>query len=154
MQLLVQGIPTDHADHLRRGGFDANHQPPVRTRAEGGRNPCRHCLGLIAPGDPMLVVAYRPFAEAQPYAEVGPVFVHAEACPRYRGADLPAWFAHLTPALIRGYDARDWIVYPTGAVIAGDALAERARAILADPAVAYVHVRSQFNCFQARIERG
>ncbi|MBL8622792.1 MAG: DUF1203 domain-containing protein [Myxococcales bacterium] len=154
MQLLVQGIPTDHADHLRRGGLDANHQPPVRTVAEGGRNPCRHCLGLIAPGEPMLVLAYRPFAAAQPYAEIGPVFVHADACPRYRDAALPAWFAHLTPALIRGYDARDWIVYPTGAVVAGPELADRARTILGDPAVAYVHVRSQFNCYQARIERG
>lgn len=153
MQLLVQGIPTDHADHLRRGGLDANQQPPVGTHAEGGRNPCRHCLELIAPGDAMLVLAYRPFAAPQPYAEVGPVFLHADACPRYRATALPAWFAQLTPALIRGYDARDWILYPTGAVVSGADLADRARAILADPAVAYVHVRSQFNCFQVRIER-
>lgn len=153
MQLLVQGIPTDHADLLRRGGLDANQQPPVGTHAEGGRNPCRHCLELIAPGDAMLVLAYRPFAAPQPYAEVGPVFLHADACPRYRGAALPAWFAQLTPALIRGYDARDWIVYPTGAVVSGADLADRAHAILVDPAVAYVHVRSQFNCFQVRIER-
>ena len=153
MQLLVQGIPTDHADHLRRGGLDANQQPPVASHAEGGRNPCRHCLELIAPGDAMLVLAYRPFAAPQPYAEVGPVFLHADACPRYRATALPAWFAHLTPALIRGYDARDWILYPTGAVVSGADLADRARAILVDPAVAYVHVRSQFNCFQVRIER-
>ncbi len=154
MQLAITGIPTDHADHLRRGGADANHQPPVRTVADGGRNPCRHCLGLIAPGAPMLIVGYRPFVAPQPYAEVGPIFLHAESCPRYRGAALPAWFAHLTPAIIRGYDATDTIAYATGDVIDGPAIAARAAAILADPAIAYVHVRSKFNCFQVRIDRG
>lgn len=137
MSLLVQGLATEI----------------VHTVARGGRNPCRHCLALIAPGAPMLIVGVRPFATVQPYAEVGPVFLHAEPCTRYRGDDLPPWFAHLTPALIRGYDRDDRIVYPTGAVIDGPTIAARARAILADPEVAYVHVRSQWNCFQVQLER-
>jgi Protein of unknown function (DUF1203) len=153
MQLRIQGIPTDHVTHLRAGGLDANGQPPVISRAAGGRNPCRHCLGLIADGDQMLVLAYRPFDRVQPYAELGPIFVHHDACPRYDQPELPRWFAALTPALVRGYDARDWICYPTGAVVTGPELPARCQAILADPDIAYVHVRSQFNCFQARVER-
>ena len=54
---------------------------------------------------------------------------------------------------MRGYDARDWIRYGTGRVVPGAALDETVRAILRDPAIAYVHVRSKFGCFQCRVDR-
>lgn len=153
MQLLIQGLPTEHAEHLWAGGPDANGQPPLQRVAAGGANPCRHCLGLIADGEPKLVLSYRPFSAAQPYAETGPIFLHAQACKHYRSHALPAWFAYLSPALIRGYDHDDWIRYDTGAVVAGSELTQHCQSILADPAVAYVHIRSKFNCFQCRVDR-
>lgn len=153
MELLIRGLPTEHAQHLRAGGPDANGQPPLQRVAEGGANPCRHCLGLIADGEPKLVLSYRPFDAAQPYAETGPIFLHARACEAYRSRRLPAWFAHLSPALIRGYGHDDWIRYDTGAVVAGTELGDRCQQILADPEVAYVHIRSKFNCFQCRVDR-
>ena len=128
--------------------------PPLRVVAQGLGNPCRHCLQLIREGDEKLVLAYRPFDHAQPYAETGPVFLHAADCPRYEADALPAWFAHLTPALVRGYSAEDWIVYETGRVVPGTELADTCRSLLARDDVAYVHIRSKFNCFQARVERG
>lgn len=153
LRLAVRGIPTDHAQALRLGGPDAHGQAALSAVAEGAGNPCRHCLGLIREGERKLVLAYRPFAQAQPYAETGPIFLHATDCERYDGEALPAWFSHLSPALVRGYDAADWIVYETGRVVAGPELAEACRDILARPDVAYVHIRSKFNCFQARVER-
>lgn len=55
---------------------------------------------------------------------------------------------------MRGYSAQDRIVYATGAVTAVGALSARAATLLADPRVAYVHVRSaRNNCFQVRIDR-
>lgn len=152
--LRVRGIPTAHADALRAGSPDAHGQAPLRAAAQGSGNPCRHCLQLIAEGDTKLVLAYRPFDRAQPYAETGPIFLHAADCPRYEADALPAWFAHLSPALVRGYDANDWIVYETGQVVSGQTLADACRAILAREDVAYVHIRSKFNCFQCRVERG
>jgi len=80
MQLLIQGLPTVQAQRLWSGGPDANGQPPLQRLAQGGANPCRHCLGLIADGEPKLVLSYRPFDTAQPYAEAGPIFLHAQAC--------------------------------------------------------------------------
>lgn len=154
LRLAVRGIPTDHAAALRHGGPDAHGQPALVATAEGSGNPCRHCLGLIREGDRKLVLAYRPFGHAQPYAETGPIFLHADDCTRYEADALPAWFAHLTPALVRGYGANDWIVYETGRVVPGTELADACRAILAREDVAYVHIRSKFNCFQARVERG
>lgn len=154
MRLLVQGIPSDTAHHLRAGGADAHGQPPLARPAEGQANPCRHCLQLIAEGEPKLVLAYRPFDALQPYAETGPIFLHQKDCPRYEADTLPAWFAYLTPAIVRGYGADDWIKYETGAVVSGPELTAKCRQILTDPEVAYVHIRSKFNCFQCRVDRG
>jgi hypothetical protein len=153
MSLAITGIPTRHARLLQAGGPDAHGQPPVVRTAEGLANPCRHCLQLITPGQEKLVLSYRPFDALQPYAESGPVFLHRQACARYEADRLPAWFAHLTPALVRGYGHDDWIRYETGAVVAGSELESACSRILEDPAAAYVHVRSKFNCFQCRVER-
>jgi hypothetical protein len=154
MQLRVRGIPTGHVQHFREGGADANGQAPIVVKAEGGANPCRHCLGLIADGAPKLVLSYRPFeGEVQPYAETGPIFLHQSACTQYDAAALPAWFTFLDPAAIRGYGADGWIRYETGRVVRGRELSEAAASILADDGVAYVHVRSKFGCFQCRVDR-
>ena len=152
-RFAVRGIPTEHADRLRQGGPDANGQAPLSTTAQGGANPCRHCLQLIGDGDAKLILAYRPFEAAQPYAETGPIFLHGTPCPRYEGDTLPAWFAYLQPALIRGYDREDWIRYDTGQVVPGPDLASACEKILSDSTVAYVHIRSKFNCFQCRVDR-
>jgi Protein of unknown function (DUF1203) len=149
----VTGIATSECEAIWTGGLDANGQAPQRAAATGGKNPCRHCLGLIPEGEPLLVLAYRPFAALQPYAETGPIFLHATPCKRYEGDSLPAWFQHLDPAVVRGYDERDWIRYDTGQIVRGKDIARTCEAILADTTVAYVHVRSKFNCFQCRVDR-
>lgn len=154
MKIRVLGIPSPITLALRRGAPDANGQPALAAQAEGQANPCRHCLGLIKEGDEMLVFSHRPFNTVQPYAETGPVFLHATDCVHYDADTLPGWFQYLEPALIRGYDDRDWIRYETGKVVSGPALDAECRAILARPEVAYVHIRSRFNCFQCRVERG
>ena len=153
MTLRIQGISTDDVRRLRDGGPDANGQPPLVRVAEGVANPCRHCLGLIAEGDDKLVLSYRPFDRAQPYAETGPIFLHRDPCTRYDGDAVPAWFDFMDPAIVRGYDGDDWIRYDTGDVVRGPEITAACRTILADPTVAYVHVRSKFNCFQCRVDR-
>jgi hypothetical protein len=153
MSLSVRGIPTETFNRFRDGGADANEQPPVVIKAEGGANPCRHCLGLIAEGEPELVLSYRPFGGAQPYAETGPIFLHQSACPRYDGAELPPWFAFMDHAAIRGYGANDWIRYDTGRIVRGSELPDATASILEDRSVAYVHIRSKFGCFQCRVDR-
>lgn len=153
MRLAVRGIESDFVDLMRRGGEDENGQVALRIKAMGPANPCRHCLQLIAEGDDKLVLAYRPFTGLQPYAEVGPIFLHQRDCVRYDAECLPAWFNYLEPALIRGYGHDDWIRYETGNVVAGGELAAECEKILGNPDVAYVHIRSKFNCFQCRVDR-
>ncbi|HRK63732.1 MAG TPA: DUF1203 domain-containing protein [Terricaulis sp.] len=152
--LRVAGIPTAEAEHFRSGGVDANGQAPVVRAAHGVANPCRHCLGLIAEGEPMLILAYRPFdPPAQPYAETGPIFLHQRACARYEGDALPAWFKFLDPAAIRGYGADGWIRYETGQIVRGGELTAASASILSNAEIAYVHIRSKFGCFQCRVDR-
>lgn len=89
----------------------------------------------------------------QPYAEVGPIFLCAGPCAAGGGEALPEALA--APGyIVRGYGADDRIVYGTSGVVATDRIAARARELLADARVAYVHVRSaRNNCFHCRIER-
>jgi hypothetical protein len=146
-------IPTDLVAAYRAGGPDANGQVPERDVASGSGNPCRHCLGQVPEGAPMLVLAHRPFATVQPYAEVGPIFLCGDDCAQGGGEDLPAM---LTSAeyIVRGYGADERILYGTGGVIATGQIKMRAAELLADPAVAFVHIRSaKNNCFQCRVER-
>jgi Protein of unknown function (DUF1203) len=153
MKLAVRGIDSNFVSLIRNGGEDANGQRALGRKAVGLANPCRHCLQLIAEGEEKLVLAYRPFGALQPYAEVGPIFLHQRECQRYEGEQLPAWFAYLQPALIRGYGYDDWIRYETGTVVAGSELAAECQRILINPEVAYIHIRSKYNCFQCRVER-
>lgn len=147
-------IPTETVRAYQAGGPDANGQPPERNISDGGGNPCRHCLDMIPEGAGMLVLAHRPFPALQPYAEVGPIFLCAEACEPGGGAELPAMLAS-PDYIVRGYGADHRIVYGTGAVTPTASIAARAEALFGDPRVAYVHVRSARNtCFQCRIDRG
>lgn len=153
MRLSVRGIDSEFVNLVRNGGNDANGQRPLCIKAVGPANPCRHCLQLIAEGEDKLVLAYRPFNAPQPYAEVGPIFLHQRECQRYDGQKLPDWFAYLQPALIRGYGYDDWMRYETGNVVSGDKLSAECGRILESPEVAYVHIRSKYNCFQCRVDR-
>lgn len=153
MRLFVQGIPTPDMRRLQSGVPDANGQPAVKQVADGGANPCRHCLNLISDGDDKLVLSYRPFTELQPYAEAGPIFLHAHECERYESDRLPDWFAYLEPAVVRGYGHDNWIKYETGTVVSGKDLAASCHRILTNSEVAYVHIRSKFGCFQCRVDR-
>jgi hypothetical protein len=154
MKLSVRGIATEEAERIRAGGPDAHGQPALRRLAEGPANPCRHCLALIAEGDEKLVLAYRPFAAPHPYAETGPIFLHASPCQRYASESPPPWFVFLEPALVRGYGEDDWIRYDTGRVVPGRDLDGVTRSILGDPSIRYVHIRSKYGCFQCRVDRG
>ena len=97
----------------------------------------------------------RPFPTLQPYAETGPIFLHAEPCARAADASaIPPMLARRKAHLIKGYDGDDRIVYSTGQVVASGELEAEAVKIFERPEVAYVHVRSAVNnCFTCRIDR-
>ncbi|OHV71808.1 DUF1203 domain-containing protein [Ensifer sp. LCM 4579] len=154
MTLRYIAMPDEEAHRIWRGGRDAYGNLPERHISDGDGVPCRHCLRNVEAGRAYLILAYRPFSSVQPYAETGPIFLHAEECPATNGESLPAILMSSNDYLLRGYGADERIVYGTGGVISQESIKSRAEALLARPDVAFVHVRSaKYNCYQCRIER-
>ncbi|MCJ8520732.1 hypothetical protein ABID21_003952 [Pseudorhizobium tarimense] len=151
---IFSAIPTDHAKTLWSGSPDAYDRLPERMISPGGGMPCRHCLRHIEKGEELLVLAYRPFPALQPYAETGPIFLHAKPCSRYNDrAEIPPILSS-PDYIVRGYGIDDRIVYGSGAVTPTERLVERAEELLAQASISYLHVRSaRNNCYQCRIER-
>lgn len=148
-------MPSAQAQIYWKGGSDAHGLPPERHVSGGVGVPCRHCLGEVAAGEDYLILAYRPFPDLQPYAEVGPIFLHASPCHAYDGkAAVPAMYLDGEPRILRGYGRDNRIIYGSGRVVPPENMAAYAATLLDDPATAYVHVRSATNnCFACRIDR-
>lgn len=153
MTIRFIALPTQEAEAFRAGAPDAYGNAPERQTSPGGM-PCRHCLGEIAAGEPMLLLAYRPFPAIQPYAETGPIFLHAAPCRRYEASEVLPPMLSSPDYIVRGYGENDRIVYGTGAVTPTGRIAAYAAELLSRPGIAYAHVRSaRNNCFQCRLER-
>jgi hypothetical protein len=152
--LKITALPTDTVRALQAGGPDANGQTAEPSTSDGGGNPCRHCLRYIPKGADMLILAHRPFPAPQPYAELGPVFLCADECPRFEGGEMPEVLQGSPDYLIKGYGQDDRIVYGTGMVVEQARMMKQAEEIFTDPRIAYIHIRSaRNNCYQARIDR-
>lgn len=147
-------MATDEVRAYQRGAPDAYGNAPERRVSDGSDLPCRHCLRTVDAGEEYLVLAHRPFPTPQPYAETGPIFLHASQCLRAAEVDvLPPLFLSSPDYILRGYSSDDRIVYGTGGVVATEEIGARAQDLLAREEVAYVHMRSaRNNCFQVRIE--
>ncbi len=148
-------MPTEEAEAYWAGAPDANGQKPEVHVSDGDGVPCRHCLEYVEKGEPYLILAYRPFPTAQPYAEIGPIFLHAKPCVRSpETEELPAMFQHGESRLLKGYNAQDRIVYGTGEIVTSKDMNTAAARILAHEDVRYIHVRSSLNnCYSCRIDR-
>ena len=153
MSIKIVALPTSSVLDLISGNPDANGQKPEVSVSNGNGNPCRHCLREISPGRKMLVLAYRPFGDIQPYAEVGPIFLCADGCERYLETSVEPELYRNREMLIRGYDDKDCIVYGTGKVVPVSEMENEASLILAMKTVKYLHARSPTNnCYHFRIE--
>lgn len=148
-------MTSQQARAFQEGALDANGQLPERYVSKGGGIPCRHCLQHVAEGNAFLALAFRPFDSLQPYAELGPIFLHADSCERYEdNANIPELLLNSKTVLLRGYTHEDRILYGSGQVVASSSINEVASKLFENPKIAYIHVRSATNnCFTCRIER-
>ncbi len=154
MAIRFSGLPTEEVRALQASGPDAYGNEPERRISDGEGTPCRHCLRKVAKGEPYLVLAYRPFQSLQPYAETGPIFLHANECESATpDSQLPEILSS-SEYIVRGYDEDERIVYGTGSVVSTADVIARAEEIFTDEHIAFVHVRSaRNNCFQCRVVR-
>jgi Protein of unknown function (DUF1203) len=148
----VEALPEERLATIRRTGVDDAGNEVGPPRQANGGEPLRCCLRYAKPSESILLIAYRPFDADGPYAETGPVFVHANRCGGYAGDDYPDAFRD-RPQVLRCYDQ-------TGTVIGGrlsepggdvEALIEQ---LLSEPRVDRIHTRNVvFGCYMSQIRR-
>ena len=136
----VAALPPDELERIRARGVDDFGNPLEPETVTGPGTPLRCCLRDAEPDESVVLIAYRPAAVGGPYAEVGPVFVHAETCAGYADVDRYPQGFRSRNQLLRAYDARGRQV--ENVVVDGPA-AERAIVdLLGRPGVAYLHSRN------------
>ncbi|HMD03101.1 MAG TPA: DUF1203 domain-containing protein [Candidatus Baltobacteraceae bacterium] len=129
----------------------ANASSIVVAGSERG-GPCRHCLRESQPGERLALTGYRPFDAPNPYAETGPIFLHADGCERYAAQSVLPENYRTRPLVLRAYDARHWIA--DAKLAAPGAFEETLAALLAGEGVSYVHARHvAYGCYAFRVER-
>jgi uncharacterized protein DUF1203 len=129
------------------------HGNELRVRiSETDSAPCRSCLRVTPLGTPLILFAHRPFTTAGPYAETGPVFVHADACTPYPGSSAFPDDFRSRILVLRAYDAQGDINDAT--LAAGDDAEAMLTRLFDDAAVVVVHARNPaWGCFDFAITR-
>lgn len=152
--LHFKPMPTVIARAYQNGEPDAYGRVPERQISDGEGAPCRHCLKHVPKGAEMLVLAYCPFPEKQPYAETGPIFLCADQCEAHSETEeVPEVLTTSPTYLLKGYTEDDRILYGSGAIIKQGEVTDAASGLLKLEGVKYVHVRSASNnCYITRIE--
>jgi Protein of unknown function (DUF1203) len=150
----VEAIPASALRRIRAAGRDDQGNPLRISVAQEAGAPLRCCLREAAIGERLALIAWRPFDRDGPYAEVGPVFVHAEECPGYGSPSAyPEGYRHRRQ-VFRPYDHDGDMVYDALEIVEGaDAEAAIAR-ILARRDVAVIHSRNLLaGCYMFSIRR-
>jgi hypothetical protein len=146
-------IETPLAQQLRAMRRTDDGLTPRRQIVEpDGAAPCRHCLKEASPGDAVILTSLSPFSNHGPYNERGPIFIHADACPRHETSSAIPDVVARRFVVIRAYSAAEDII-DADLTEGRDAfrLIER---LLANKDAAFLHIRTaRFGCYLCRVER-
>jgi Protein of unknown function (DUF1203) len=114
--------------------------------------PCRVCLRISPAPENFLLLSYQPLPDRNPYAEVGPIFVHEHDCAPYPALDaFPEDFVG-RELVLRAYDGEGRIF--DAAVARSGEGARVAAELLSNADVHEVHVRhTSYTCFDFKIVR-
>lgn len=153
--LRFQALPIGELQRIRDAGVDDfGHGLRVFVNEQESGTPLRCCLREAQVGERVALIAWRPLEDAPDsvYAEVGPVFVHADDCPGYREDGLyPEGFRH-RQQVVRSYTAAGDML--DARIVDGPAAETAISELLGAPQAAVVHSRNvQAGCFMFAIRR-
>jgi hypothetical protein len=151
--IRVIAIPTRTAEKVRSTLKSPGYGHPAHIEVAIGYGPCRHCLRDFRVGEEKRILfTYDAFYGTEPRPLPGPVFIHAEACPRY---EEQAGF----PQDIRAHRLT-FIAYGAGRQVLDEKCVENGEAeeaverLLANKDALYLHVRdTDAGCYDFRIEK-
>ena len=147
----VVPLPTEFADAARRAAqAGARDHAYVMVDSPTGY-PCRHCLRWAQPGEQVILFPYASIPAGRPYAEMGPIFVHAQPCPRYESTEqYPADFRE--GRVIRAYDREQNMI--AGEIVNGRKPETVIEKLFENPETEFIQVRSaDRGCYTFGIER-
>ena len=137
----VAAIPPETLATVRATGRDEAGNAPRELIDHEGGSPLRCCLRDTRPGERMLLISYTPPGVTGPYAERGPVFVHAEPCEGYPDAAAYPHALGRRKQIVRGYD-QDGTMATATIVADGHEAEQELKTILARPEIRVAHVRN------------
>ena len=147
----VVPLPTELADAARRAAqAGARDHAYVMVDLPTGY-PCRHCLRWAQPGEQVILFPYASIPAGRPYSEMGPIFVHAQPCPRYESTEqYPADFRE--GRVIRAYDREQNMIAAEN--VNGRDPETVIEKLFTNPEAESIQVRSgDRGCYTFRIER-
>jgi hypothetical protein len=156
MDFHILAVPASFSDRIRTSlRDDAGNALSVWVSDSDG-NPCRSCLRRTSAGERLILCTYTPFDAAGPYAESGPIFLHADSCEPYDPASgFPEDFSDRNLTL-RSYGSTgrgSFSIVDATVAEPGNAVPELER-LFADPNVDVVHARNPaWGCYDFRVER-
>lgn len=153
--LSFHALPPQELQRIRAAGVDDfGHAVRVSVADAEPGTPLRCCLREAHVGERVALIAWRPLEEAPEsvYAEVGPVFVHADDCPGYPDdVSYPQGFRHRRQ-VVRSYTAAGDML--DTAITDGRAATTAIARLLAVPAAAVVHSRNvEAGCYMFAVRR-
>ncbi len=152
LQIRVVAISTEVATKVRTTLRTPVYGFPAHKELAGDAAPCRHCLRLITPQvDEAILFTHDRFSGVEDLPQPGPVYIHAEDCPRYdEHAGFPEELRG-SPRTLEAY-ARGRQLVATEYVVDGEfePIIEK---LFASGEVDYLQVHSTTaGCFTFRIE--
>jgi hypothetical protein len=151
--IRAHAIPQDRMAAIWRVGQDERGNP-LQPHRSAEAFPLRCCLTRSGPDTEIALISFSAMDRPLPWAEAGPVFVHADPCEGYADASLPADL-RTGPRVLRPYRADGSMDYSGITVVeAGTDLEPVLSRLLEDPVRHEVHVRSHpAQCYTYRVTR-
>jgi len=139
---------------LRSTGTDHGGNPVEIFVDRDGGWPLRCCLTDSQIGDRIAIVAWSPFPWSGPYAEVGPIVIHAADCGGRQTKSVPAQFLNRRQ-LLRPYGHDERIAYDDIVIVEGDgSLPDALATLLSHDHIDFVLARNvQSGCWSFTAQR-
>ena len=153
LPIRIVAIPTEIAEQVRTTLRAPVYGFPAHAELAEDSAPCRHCLRVITAGrDRQILFTYDRFTGLESLPQPGPIYIHADNCPRYpENGGFPKELRN-SPRTVEAY-ARGRKLKAQEYVSDGrfEPVIEK---LLADRDVDYLQINSTTaGCFTFRIER-
>jgi hypothetical protein len=148
----VVAIGTEIVEQVRATLKSPVYGFPALLEDSGDAAPCRHCLRTIAANEHRILFTYDRFTGKEWLPQPGPVYIHAESCPRYSESNGFPEDLRNSPRTVEAYaNGRN---LKAQAYVTDGHFEPVIANLFADSEVDYLQIQSTTaGCFTFRIER-